>query len=146
MFVLLMQIFQKVKRRLDNISIHTFAGFSIAVVIKTTNICIIYQNPWEKIYFHKIKFGAYVFLPVFKHLISFVNMDFPRVLVCKKIINIIENSGSVSGRKLNLSKTVCYPLGMLKYTMDGETTLRYKYKNQFWNKCLGIYIWGKTKP
>lgn len=38
------------------------------------------------------------------------------------VVKIIENFGSVSGTKLNLSKTECIPLGVLKHTMEGETT------------------------
>lgn len=61
-------------------------------------------------------------------------------------VKIIENFGSVSETKLNLSKTECIPLGALKHTMEGETTLKGITINFEIIKCLGIYIWGIIKP
>lgn len=56
------------------------------------------------------------------------------------VVKIIENFGSVSGTKLNLSKTECIPLWVLKHTMEGETTLKGIKINFETIKCLDIYI------
>lgn len=57
------------------------------------------------------------------------------------VVKIIENFGSVSGTKLNLSKTECIPLGALKHTMDVETTLKGITINFETIKCLGTCIY-----
>lgn len=40
------------------------------------------------------------------------------------VVKIVDNFGYVSGTKLNISKTECIPLEVLKHTMEVEITLK----------------------